>query len=72
LTSSKKKPALKEYYVSVRMNVELSIRVLAATPEEALAKGRDLEGSYDRFLDESQYDDLNDGSAEIVGVWTID
>jgi hypothetical protein len=72
LTTSKKTPSFRDYHVSVRLNVELSVRVAAATPEDALAKGREIQAHYNVLLDESQYDDINDGSAEVVGVWTLD
>ncbi|HEY6115100.1 MAG TPA: hypothetical protein VI172_03995 [Candidatus Dormibacteraeota bacterium] len=66
-----KRPALKEFHVSFKLNADVDLLVSAATPEEAIAKGRDLEGDLGNFLSGDIAETL-DGKAEVRGCWALD
>jgi hypothetical protein len=61
------KSKFKDYHVNFRLIADVAVRVSAATPEEAIAKCREVKAG--ELLDVDEY---LDGSIDLRGVWTID
>lgn len=65
-----KRPALKEYNVSFKVQADVDIVVSAATPEDAIAKGRELETDFGNFVAPDL--EVLDGVVEVRGCWARD
>jgi len=65
-----KRPALKDYSVNFHLVADVAVRVSAATPEEAIAKGRDIEARAGELFDVDEVLDVP--VAEVTGTWCLE
>lgn len=64
-----KRPVLKDYHVNLHIIADVSVRVSADSPENALVKGREIEARAGELLD---VDEVMSTDVETTGVWCLD